>query len=642
MMSTEPAVVNSIEEVFVKRATGGGGQWTCQHCQMVPFRFRAPGCIFYDDNDEPPDQAYVEKHLSVCCGNTYYMAGAGVSQGATVGSSSTSTGDYYTTIQGQMGLPPPVVVAAAPHHHHHHHPTTATTPYGNGYMGQAAHNNANAAHAHAHAQQQQQMNMMNSIAAGATMNMNMNMNAATTMGGLNTGGMGHSQQQLQQQQQQQIHDIPVPPMGPLDPSGMLIPEDKEILTDYFFYLMQQMTVCYFQESDRKAKGGSREHIQVGFAGLGCAHCAGSRDARKFFWSNVDRIANSFSEIPAHVLKCHHCPPEVKANLIGLKKKHPEQLARFPRGSQKVFLRRMWRRVHGSGEGSATHAVPSSQAGRRRRGCRKAGQQQSSPLMTQNEHTANMNTGAIVQQEQLVALNGHSGSVNHLHQHRVLLAISEDEDWLSDMDCFVRKNMEVFRATEKDVQDAHEERKYTISLGQVGIRCIHCAASAPGGGAKGAAVSYPGGINQISKAVREFRLKHLSNCAYIPHDLKAKMVGLKTSSSLTSVLKRYYVLSAKALGLVDSPNGIGIRTKDESLPIGANLSLDVLASIVSAQPDANPMNQAPFSALDPGAASVCTVNASVVPDAVASPVILHVGGKVEDDADEPQASISEQV
>ena len=75
---------------------------------------------------------------------------------------------------------------------------------------------------------------------------------------------------------------------------LLFKEDKEMLTEYFYYLMQQMDLCHFSDSDRKTKGGSREHVKIGFAGLCCRHCRKTPDARKFFWANVDRISNSFA------------------------------------------------------------------------------------------------------------------------------------------------------------------------------------------------------------------------------------------------------------------------------------------------------------------------------------------------------------
>jgi len=133
----------------------------------------------------------------------------------------------------------------------------------------------------------------------------------------------------------------------INPDDILIDvTDRYLLTDYFLFMMQQLQICHFTERDRKTRGGKRENISVGFAGLQCRHCAGNSFARKFFWSDADRLANSFSEIPSHVLMCRMTPPEVKRTLGMLKSRHPADLQKMPRGSQKKFIRRMWRRLHG--------------------------------------------------------------------------------------------------------------------------------------------------------------------------------------------------------------------------------------------------------------------------------------------------------
>ena len=93
-----------------------------------------------------------------------------------------------------------------------------------------------------------------------------------------------------------------------DPANAAIPklvldEDHLLLTNYFFYLMKQLRLCRFTENDRKTRGGKREKIKIGYGGLQCIHCADLPMSRKFFWSNVDRLANSFAEIPGHVLQC---------------------------------------------------------------------------------------------------------------------------------------------------------------------------------------------------------------------------------------------------------------------------------------------------------------------------------------------------
>ena len=93
------------------------------------------------------------------------------------------------------------------------------------------------------------------------------------------------------------------------------------------------------------RGGKRENINIGYGGLQCIHCIEASSPRKFFWSNVNRLANSFAEIPNHVLKCKHCPENVKDALLVLKSQHADQMQMLPRGSQKDFFRRMWRRLH---------------------------------------------------------------------------------------------------------------------------------------------------------------------------------------------------------------------------------------------------------------------------------------------------------
>jgi hypothetical protein len=231
----------------------------------------------------------------------------------------------------------------------------------------------------------------------------------------------------------------------------------------------------------------------------CKHCSHRPDARKFFWSDVDRLANSFAEIPSHVMRCKRCPGEVKNNLASFKLLHPEQMARLPRGSQKVFFRRLWRRLHGSKDTSENDII---------------------------EHP----------------------------EGKVLLCIGEDKDWLSDLDCFVRSNVEVYIANEDDIEHYKHDRKYAIMEGNVGLRCIHCAHLKHQDRSAGACF-FPNTISSVYEATREFQKNHLPNCPFLPPGSKEKLNCNSTSSSLTSVLRRYYVLAAKALGMVDTQDGV---------------------------------------------------------------------------------------
>lgn len=379
-----------------------------------------------------------------------------------------------------------------------------------------------------------------------------------------------------------------------DPAHAAIPklvldEDHLLLTDYFFYLMKQLRLCRFTESDRKTRGGKREKIKIGYGGLQCIHCSDLPMSRKFFWSNVDRLANSFAEIPGHVLKCRRCPQRNKDALMRLKQGHAEQMSKLPRGSQKIFFRRMWRRLH-DGDPQDEEVAPIVQVQVDPPKADIALESRSRPPLTA------IATSPEKGLDDLSQSGSHSGSITVLSDEtilvmqrsakeaakalmlsstssggpsspssRILVAIPEDKEWLSDIDAYVRKQLEVFCATEDDVAAAQSDRKYSITVGQVGIRCIHCSI-AQGCDAIGHATAYPFSINAIYESVKEFHRLHLDSCSNLPATTKSKLNSMKGASSLSSLLRKYYTLAAKALGLRDTKNGI--RTGGESNPIGS--------------------------------------------------------------------------
>ncbi|KAL7553142.1 hypothetical protein ACHAWF_017615 [Thalassiosira exigua] len=371
---------------------------------------------------------------------------------------------------------------------------------------------------------------------------------------------------------------------PADPSGsdtgrtLVERADADLLTDYLYHMMRQLVVCRFSERDRKTRGGKREGIALGYGGLQCLHCLERPSARKFFWSSVDRLSNSFAEIPGHVLKCRHCPADVRDALLALKGRHPDQMQMLPRGSQKVFFRRMWRRLH-DGDAGAAGAGAAVAATLERPGTAAA--EDPPPAVTLKSPDLASNAAANLLRrssvdpearrdgspsEERVGDTGEpkQGQSPSETSRRVLLAIPEDKDWLSDTDCFVRSNVEVFGARQDDVDQAAADRKYPILVGQVGIRCIHCAAVP--GGARGAAVSYPYSVSGIYESVREFQRLHLDSCPNVSQELRAASEKLaKKSASLSSVLRRYYVQAARALGLHDTHDG-GIRAGGTPVPM----------------------------------------------------------------------------
>jgi hypothetical protein len=356
---------------------------------------------------------------------------------------------------------------------------------------------------------------------------------------------------------------------------LVLDEDKLLLTDYFFYLMKQLRLCRFTESDRKTRGGKREKIKLGYGGLQCIHCADVPNARKFFWSNVDRLANSFAEIPGHVLKCRRCPQHTKDALLSLKLFHPDQMSGLPRGSQKVFFRRMWRRLHDEDpDPTALTPAPSNEENItpekvdpcspvNKKGEKKETTGSPASVGKTNGYEGIATKRSTKEAAKALADSGtNPGQLPPLTKH--LLAIPEDKEWLSDMDCFIRNQLEVFCATETDVSVAQSDRKFPVHVRQVGIRCIHCSLANGDTGVQGQAVAYPLAVNGIYESVRELKRLHLDSCENVPTSIKQKLQEFNGSASLSSVLRKYYILGAKALGLRNTRDGI--QAGGEHVPI----------------------------------------------------------------------------
>lgn len=170
-----------------------------------------------------------------------------------------------------------------------------------------------------------------------------------------------------------------------------------------------------------------------------------------------------------------------------------------------------------------------------------------------------------------------------------LALSGDSENLSELHCFIRRNIEVFVATKHDVEQPQPGRHTPIMSGQVGLRCIHCK-SLPVKHRKKRAVCYPPNISGIYHCVKNMKFDHFSVCNRISKDFDALMSNMTRRNKLgvkygSTSQRQYYMASAKKLGLIDTEKGIQCVTtpvnKDEALNIKNLLTLaDVAASYQS--------------------------------------------------------------
>ena len=121
-------------------------------------------------------------------------------------------------------------------------------------------------------------------------------------------------------------------------------EDKPLVTNYLFLLMDQMEICYFTEEDRSGGRSKVKDCPVGFPGMQCKHCRGKAGFGRYFPSSVDSLAlaNSDRNLYNHLRKCRRCPPEIQSEL---KRLRPEN-SKNKRGSRKLFFTKVWDRMHG--------------------------------------------------------------------------------------------------------------------------------------------------------------------------------------------------------------------------------------------------------------------------------------------------------
>ena len=158
------------------------------------------------------------------------------------------------------------------------------------------------------------------------------------------------------------------------------------------------------------------------------------------------------------------------------------------------------------------------------------------------------------------------SLHHFTQRTcVPLATDEDENWLSEFLCFVRRELvEVFRASHDDVASRISSKK--VVYGQVGIRCRYCA-HLPHNDRASRSSSFPSSIGRIYQSLTMMIRDHFILCLGLPEASKSRFLELKARTTQGATdSKRYWIESATRLGMVDTP-GQGIWI-DEAMQSGA--------------------------------------------------------------------------
>jgi hypothetical protein len=189
----------------------------------------------------------------------------------------------------------------------------------------------------------------------------------------------------------------------------------------------------------------------------------------------------------------------------------------------------------------------------------------------------------------------------------LLASEVDNHYLAPIHCFVRRHVEVFAATEQDIAAPAPGRKKPIALGQVGLRCVHCAKLPVKERAK-RAICYPPSVNGVYHAVSNMKFDHFKLCRGMDKEARDEFQGLVASPPsgakrscdgestprprVSNSTAQYYHDSALRMGLRDTPQGIRLHQ-----PL-ANMAVNDIPGTSIAAKDAEGMEALIIAATDP--------------------------------------------
>jgi hypothetical protein len=142
-------------------------------------------------------------------------------------------------------------------------------------------------------------------------------------------------------------------------------------------------------------------------------------------------------------------------------------------------------------------------------------------------TANVfEPNARLDMELLLKDNCNADSYNYSE----ILAEEADKKYLSPYQCELRKNLELFEADREEVKRSTTPgRKGKVALGQVGLRCFHCAQVDRSSRSKGA-VNYSCTVEGVYQIAQNMAKAHLSDkCAHITSEAKKRLVELRANS-----------------------------------------------------------------------------------------------------------------
>ena len=151
------------------------------------------------------------------------------------------------------------------------------------------------------------------------------------------------------------------------------------------------------------------------------------------------------------------------------------------------------------------------------------------------------------------------TLDEARSHGTSLYFPTDEEFLSEQQIFIRKQIEFFESALGDVGKTASGRKHPTMLNQVGIQCRHCA-TLPIRYRERGAVCFPAKLVGIYQASQNMAASHMIQfCQLIDNATKERLMTYKQCRSVSGHGgKKYWAETAKAQGVIDSESGSGLR------------------------------------------------------------------------------------
>ena len=144
---------------------------------------------------------------------------------------------------------------------------------------------------------------------------------------------------------------------------------------------------------------------------------------------------------------------------------------------------------------------------------------------------------------------------------IMLYLPSDDLNLSEYQCLARRQIELFAAQQIDVDSNAQGRNKPIVMGQVGIRCRHCAKLPPRHRSRGATY-YPAQLKGLYQAAQNMASNHLClHCQHIPASFRRELLALRERKSSAGGGKQYWANGARVLGVVEDESDNILRFRE---------------------------------------------------------------------------------